>query len=458
MKNFFLTFLLLYSAVVCSQCNISVSLSTQTLTCNNPTILALASSTDPAVQLSWIVPGTPSVVNQASVEIGPATGPPTHSTALFYATYTVVATNTALACSNSSVISIYQNFRQPNAIVTIGSPSVITCQSGTVVLSLTGGGSTSGVPGALILVDTWAGPSPQATAATTQYSAYVPGTYSLTVVDSYNGCKTTKVTNVLANTQAPVPQSNPLTFTMSCGSPQQALITIPIASPTNGLRYLMINFPAGTAVSNNSFLIPPGSASNFVSVDKTGFFQCQVTNTVNGCSTIVDINVMAPGPLSQITLSPTPPTCSSCCDGSITFNIPSGFNTYSVAANMGTLTGNPPTTLNNLCYGNLSYTIANTSNNCVLIGSLLIDGTVSLREFEREELFLIYPNPAQSFVFVKNLSGDVGSLRVSSVEGKMIQKCELKEQTSISGLSKGIYFIELSVGNSVQRKKLIVTE
>ncbi|MGZ4042878.1 MAG: T9SS type A sorting domain-containing protein [Bacteroidia bacterium] len=180
--------------------NVSYAMNTKTLTCYTPTVIATGSSTTSNTQISWLVPATPSLVNNPAVIIGAPNGPTTSPTATVYANYTVVATNTLNSCKTSSVILINQNFRAPTPQLALGNPSILNCIDTAVVISFTNLAVNSGVPGALAIIDLWAGPNQSSTVSATSYTAYSPGIYTLTVHDSYNGCTGIKTVVIYSNT------------------------------------------------------------------------------------------------------------------------------------------------------------------------------------------------------------------------------------------------------------------
>ncbi|MDX2172522.1 MAG: T9SS type A sorting domain-containing protein [Bacteroidota bacterium] len=91
--------------------SVSASMITQTLSCANPTILALGSSTTANTNITWLIPAPVGPIFTPSVIIGTPTGPNTNTNSLnFYATYTVVASNTVTQCKATQTIQIYQNF------------------------------------------------------------------------------------------------------------------------------------------------------------------------------------------------------------------------------------------------------------------------------------------------------------------------------------------------------------
>lgn len=168
---------------------LSYTLPTYTLTCFTPSILASGSSTTSNTDVQWIPPGLPQF-GMPTIEVGPANGPPTSTIALFYANYTVIATNTMNACETKSYVSIYQDFRQPKSLPAAFSTPTSICKPGVDLVALNSNNSyvTSAGPNGSINVVSWMGPAPQQSATGTTYSAYVSGDYTLVVRDSYNGC------------------------------------------------------------------------------------------------------------------------------------------------------------------------------------------------------------------------------------------------------------------------------
>ena len=267
---------------------------TQTLTCLNPILLATGESTTANTIVEWIQPAGNQIVTTSTIVVGPATGRNTSTTSLTYATYTVVATNSVNACKTFSKVVINQNFKPPvsSPLISVDTPTAVYCNVGIDPVVLTTGASTitSGVPNAFVANPCWNGPSPQVTVCgASSYSVYVPGIYSLTVMDSYNGCTTTGTINVVDKTQPPVLTASASMGTLDCGSSQTSLL-MAITGSTNDLKYWYYTFPTGAAFTPTSAPIPDGTnqllngtASQSVNVSLTGYYQFVVTNTITGC-------------------------------------------------------------------------------------------------------------------------------------------------------------------------------
>ncbi|MBK9283387.1 MAG: gliding motility-associated C-terminal domain-containing protein [Sphingobacteriaceae bacterium] len=286
--------------------NVSASLYTPTLTCRNPTVIATGTTTTPNTIITWNVPSTPPTLSTHTVVIGnPANGPNTSTTSLTYANFTVVATNTLNACQSTSVVQINQNFKPPisNPTISIATPTAIYCMVNEAPVVLTTGNSTTtsgGGPSAFVANPCWEGPSPQVPiCGPSSYSCYVPGIYTLTIEDNYNGCTKSGTVNVLDRTQPPVLLDPFATATLDCGTNNASSFSIIVTGTnTGGLRYLVTDYPAGVAFSPTNAIavtlnpILSGTSNSVITVDATGFYRYVVSNTLTGCQAAGEVNVV----------------------------------------------------------------------------------------------------------------------------------------------------------------------
>jgi len=295
--------------------NVSASMFTQTLTCKNPTVIGTGTSTTANTQINWGVPSIPPLLSTSTLIIGPPNGPNTSTTSLTYATYTVIATNTVNACSSSSIVTINQNFRPPvsSPTISIGTPTAIYCNSAINPAVLTTGASTvtSGEPFAFVANPCWDGPSPQtSTCGPSTYSCYVPGVYTLTVEDSYNGCPKSGTINVLDRTQPPVITSPVTTATLDCGANSATMQFVLTGTTTGGVKYLVTRYPLGASFTPSSAIIYDlnqllsGTSSSVVSVSKAGPYTYVVSNTLTGCQAQGTVNVVLGGLTADFEPSP----------------------------------------------------------------------------------------------------------------------------------------------------------
>ena len=78
---------------------------------------------------------------------------------------------------------------------------------------------------------------------------------------------------------------------------------------------------------------------------------------------------------------------------------------------------------------------------------------------EQEKMYEIFPNPASGQIKIRNLAGN-SNVKILSVDGKTLfnkNATSSEEETiDISGLAKGIYFIQVSKSGKIHTEKLIV--
>jgi gliding motility-associated-like protein len=272
---------------------VSASMLTQTLTCYHPTVLAIGTSSTPNTIIEWIRPVSPPAVSTDTIIIGQPNGPNTSSTALVYANYTVVASNTVNACQSTSIVVISQNFRAPisSPTISIGTPTAIYCKVAENPAVLTTGNSTTtsgGGPTAFVANPCWAGPAPMSpTCGPSSYSCYVAGIYTLSVIDNYNGCPGTGTVQLLDRTQPPVLQQTVSTATLDCGA-NGAPFMMNVTS-NGGVRYLFDEYPTGAAFTPSNANVAnvnpnlSGTPSPSMNVSMLGQYEYIVTNTLTGC-------------------------------------------------------------------------------------------------------------------------------------------------------------------------------
>jgi len=285
--------------------NVSAAMLTQTLTCNNPSVLAVGSSSTANTTVGWLIPSSPFSLPTPTITIGTLTGPST-STALPspYCFYTVVATNSVSSCISTQTIQIYQNFWTPKAIgVAYSNPANITCNNQCVSLTFTNA-TLSYTGGISIPSNTWTTPPPALnTSFNSTVSACYVGIYTLTVKDSQNGCISNTAIPVALLENKPVLASLPI-FTLDCAPTASTSATKIQISLTNSLTawsILIKNYPPGTGFSNLALTSPPnGYTSPSVntvtfSVDKPGNYGFVVTNLQTGCAEYGQFTVTSGG-------------------------------------------------------------------------------------------------------------------------------------------------------------------
>lgn len=74
--------------------------------------------------------------------------------------------------------------------------------------------------------------------------------------------------------------------------------------------------------------------------------------------------------------------------------------------------------------------------------------------------FSLFPNPANDLVWIEKNCSCQTDIRIYDITGKTVMLinnvADIRRQLNISGLTQGIYFIELNANGNISRKSLIV--
>jgi hypothetical protein len=225
-----------------------------TLTCSNPNVTLSASSTTSGVVYTWSGPG-----GFSSNESAPHASNP--------GSYIVTVTNPYNNCSVSKSVDVLQNISVPEGVMASAS-GVITCSNPSVTLNSSS--TTSGVS------YNWAGPG-GFTSTAQNPSVSVPGIYTLTVINSANGCSTIRTVEVNKNTTPPANVFASVSGDLNCIN---AFVTLIGSSSTVGAEYHWSG-PAGfEATEDVAFAISPG------------LYSLTVTDPDNGCSDTSTVTVV----------------------------------------------------------------------------------------------------------------------------------------------------------------------
>ena len=108
--------------------------------------------------------------------------------------------------------------------------------------------------------------------------------------------------------------------------------------------------------------------------------------------------------------------------------------------------------------GAIIYTVDVTSASCNSTASITItfDNCIGLEEMKNHK-FNIYPNPANNKFNLNTDFAQSYSLRIYDNQGKMVMVQEMigtVENIDVSSLQQGMYFLTVSDGNQILRKKL----
>jgi gliding motility-associated-like protein len=288
--------------------HVSAAIPTTTLTCFNPTVLAVGSSTTPNTNVVWNYPTpAPNTTTSNSLTVGFPFGPATCTNCSGnWGTATVVATNTLNSCRTTQTVGISQNFLIPNIVTAISNSAVINCKTPTVQIAVTNVSVTGGL--SVAASNTFIAPPPLSYSAggagVVSFVGAGPGIYTITSQINFNGCTSTITRTVTENTIKPV--INPVvTATLPCAvsaTNQGAPVTVVLTNTLTNWNYFLNVVPntiPPVSVSNPTILSFPGqsvSANQYTfSVDAVGDYGFIVIDNVNGCSSPGEFKVVPGG-------------------------------------------------------------------------------------------------------------------------------------------------------------------
>ena len=266
-----------------------LSPNTPTLTCANPSILAIGTTSTNNTTISWIQPVS-QLVPSYSIAINTATltsnaGP------VLYANYSVVATNTVNGCKTTSVVPIFVDKQIPTYTIVPGTKAVVDCKG--VPVDLTAA-PTNTVFNTSFYV--WTYPVSNNTVVGSQISVSVAATYTATGTFIRNGCTNTATFIVKPDYVKPViiPFGNAV---LDCSNNPQVQLPI-IVSNTAGVSYTWTAVNPATAFTPTNTIAQP-------SVNLPGDIRFYIKNNGNGCDNIGVITVVNGTLLADFTSDPS---------------------------------------------------------------------------------------------------------------------------------------------------------
>jgi gliding motility-associated-like protein len=202
--------------------------------------------------------------------------------------YILTVTNTSNGCKSVAAINVVQNIAAPDAVIAV--PDQFTCT--TTQVQLTGSSTNPNVSKQW----TTSGTGNIRAGDETAWNpiVYAPATYTLTVTDVNNQCKTAKNIVVTENKTLPDITVDKTPLPLTCTRKQ---VTLSGSSLTTGATYLWTTSGSGN-------ILNPTSKSP--SVDAPGTYTLQVTDPVNGCKKTDNVSVTTDIAAPQIWVNTTP--------------------------------------------------------------------------------------------------------------------------------------------------------
>jgi len=283
---------------------VAVANAPEALTCARTTVRLNAdgSTASPGLQYAWTT--ADGLILAGANTPYPEVGAP--------GTYTLVLTHPANGCTAYDIAVVQQDTQAP--LIRIAAPGVLTCQRRELLLpgenasgdssfvyywtASDGGHIASGAEALTPLVD-------------------AAGTYTLTALNTANGCTAAASVTVSRDTSAPIAHISPA-LPLTCSQPER---TLDATASSSGVDFAF----AWAAVRDGHFVADTNTLTP--AVNAAGTYALTVTNLVNGCTAIASI---------EVGIDTLRPRADAGPDGRITCAQPS----YRLLANGGQADGN----------------------------------------------------------------------------------------------------------------------
>jgi gliding motility-associated-like protein len=184
----------------------------------------------------------------------------------------LTVTDTQNGCSESTSVTITQDNNSPN--IDLANPDILTCSVTSLDLDATN--SSTGID----FEYQWTGPTSIQNPTTLTPTISQPGTYTLTILDTSNGCEISAEISVEENITPPVTIISPAdefdctTFSVALDASNSSVGN---------------NFIYQWTTSNGNISGTPNTLNT--SVTQVGIYTLEITNTINGCTTSESITV-----------------------------------------------------------------------------------------------------------------------------------------------------------------------
>jgi len=189
-------------------------------------------------------------------------------------TYNLLVTNTLNGCTSTSSVQVLNDATTP--VAAIASPAVLTCTTLQTIVDATA--SSQGSPFNLV----WTGGGITMGQGTPQLTVDKPGTYTLSITNTQNGCTDVAAVTVLQNIEKPLPLAGSDVL-INCFTPSGTVGSA--GNPTGA------NFTLQWTTTGGNFTTPVNAPT--AGIDKDGTYQLLITNTQNGCTATDEVVVTA---------------------------------------------------------------------------------------------------------------------------------------------------------------------
>ncbi len=320
--------------------DITVKATLQELSCQDSVSTLYTPDSSANLTYFWtsIPPGLPiSDPTEASTEISTP------------GTYQLIATNGTSGCADTATITIDAGDDLPIAEATVSDK--ITCTDSTVTINATA--SSQGPQFSY----SWSPRAGMTDSSSLQPTVTIPGTYTLIITNTDNGCTAQTSVTVEADTTKPTASAT-VNGTLTCGD---STITIDATASSQGAEFIYSWSP--TAGMTGATTLQP-------TVSKAGTYTLVVTDTDNGCTAQVSVTVTADSSTIQSAdISTIQPLCAGQSNGEIKVNnVTGGTTPYTYILSTGEQ--NESGTFTGLAAGQYSLTITD-ANGCSFVSNTI---------------------------------------------------------------------------------------
>ena len=281
-------------------------------------------------------------------------------------TYEITITDTENGCLNTTDIQVQQDTVAPTISITL--PDTLTCFAESILLDATS--SSSG----FLFLNNWQTPDGLILNGSDELTPEIasPGTYTLMVENTANGCQSTGAIEVAQNISTPA-ITILLPDTLSCS---QTSLNLDANGSSSGST-----FAYNWSTTNGNIL--SGGQSSTPIIDEPGLYTLSIQDTHNGCvdslSTLVAEDVLLPS------LSINPPDILNCATTTLVLDGQQSSSgpefEYLWTSSPGNITG--PDNLSTAMIdepGNYTLTVLNTNNGCSDSLLVMVDQDITLPE------------------------------------------------------------------------------
>ncbi len=260
-------------------------------------------------------------------------------------TYTLTVTDNINGCTKTVAQTVVQNTTLPMALA--GNPQTLNCyNNGSVTI---GGASSTGSN----FTYNWSNGQTSAT-----QNVILPGTYTITVTDTQNGC--TKESSVVIDEDKVIPTVDAgIDLFINCYTPTQTIAATANAGTAPTYAW------SGPGITGGGTTLTP-------TINLPGNYILTVTNSINGCTKIDDITVTAD--LNLPTAVASVSNGIDCNNATATLNAAGSSTGANITYNWSGPNGFTANTIDPTITtgGNYTVTVTNTTNGCTKTASIVV--------------------------------------------------------------------------------------